>query len=121
MAIWYQYETAYFSAPYADNRTAVKSRLTPLILRASNTTTMFRSRVVKLVQFYPKITPETISVGRPEIQNFAMGGACPQTSLRTLLSHTGTSLLKFLDPPLLSSCYLYILNLNSIVCTDTGL
>ena len=103
--------------------TAVKSGLTPLILRASNTTTMFRSRVVKLVQFYPKITPETISVGRPEIQNFAWGGGgmSPDFPMHTFITYWNLpsqifrSATAFFLLPLHSESELYSLHRHRII------
>ena len=43
---------------------ATQSRVTPLILRASNTTRFSSRSVVQLLQFHPKSTSETISEGQ---------------------------------------------------------
>ena len=99
----YQYETAYFPAPYVDTScfaaSAAQSRVTPLILRVSNTTTTwFSSRSSNFCSFTARIHQKRSQ----KVRN--PSGACPQTPLAgalcALKSHTGTSLFKIIDPPL---------------------
>ena len=80
MAICYQYESAYFPAPYVDNQLLCSfcgpKWVTPLILRASNTTTRFSSRLFNFCNINPTNTPKK-DFRKSEI----FLGAYPQTPL----------------------------------------
>ena len=67
---------------------AARSGVTPLILRASNTTTRFSSSSInQLLQFHLKITPETISEGQNSkisFRRWGWGGIPPDPLVASL-------------------------------------
>ena len=101
MPICYQYESAFFPAPYAENRCFAaemgRRMIMPLTLRASNTTTRFSSRSSNFSQFHPKDTPETISRGQKS--KISWGSMPPDPPSR----HTLQALLEYWNPPLQNS------------------
>ena len=79
---------------------AARGKVTPLILRASNTTTRFSSRWSNFCSFTARIHQKRSQIRNPKFS----WGACPHIPLAgalcALKSHTGTPFFKILDPPL---------------------
>ena len=99
MAICYQFESAYFPAPRITSyfpASAARSGVTPLILRASNTTMRFSSRSSNFRNFTPRIHQKrSQKVRNPK---FSWGGM-PQTPLAGTLYALYWLTLRILEPP----------------------
>ena len=97
-----------------------RSGVTPLILRASNTTTRFSSRSSNFCNFTPRTHQKRSQVRNPkvrnvlrrsEIKNFP-GGACPQAPPSRRPTHT---LIAYWNPPFQNSRSATACDLN-VVC-----
>ena len=82
-----------------------RSGVTPLILRASNTTTRFSNRSSSFCNFTPRIHQKRSQKVRNQKKSW---WTCPQTplagTLRVLKSHNKNALFKILDLPLTLLC-----------------
>ena len=81
---------------------AARSRATPLISRASNTTTRFSGKSSSFCNFTPGIHQKrSQKVRNPKFSWGSMPPDPPACILCALKSHTGTLRFKILDPPLI--------------------